>query len=105
MRRVRYSEQAEADLNEITEFIIDRSGHTKVAHDFVGRLTAKCLSYARLRSPVGRLRPDIAPDVRSAPFENYTLFLRYSDSTLDVLAILHGRRDAAAVLARRDLDR
>jgi toxin ParE1/3/4 len=41
----------------------------------------------------GRLRPEIAPDVRSTRVRPYVVFDRFRQETVQILRILHGNRD------------
>jgi len=46
----------------------------------------------------GRLRDDIASDVRSFPVKTYIIYYRTSEDGILVSRVLHGKRDQAAVL-------
>ena len=55
---------------------------------------------------MGRARPDLLPDVRSVPFRNYLIFLRYAPSvevrdTLEIVNVLHASRDIGAAFRER----
>jgi len=41
----------------------------------------------------GRRREDIAPGVRSFPVKSYVIFYRQGAGQIQVLRVLHGRRD------------
>ena len=42
---------------------------------------------------MGVSRSDLAPDLRSAVFENYVIFFRYIEDRFEVINILEGHRD------------
>ena len=43
------------------------------------------------------------PDVRSFPFKGYVIFFRYlDDAILEIVHIIEGHRDVAAIFARDD---
>ncbi|MFC6026323.1 MULTISPECIES: type II toxin-antitoxin system RelE/ParE family toxin [Methylobacterium] len=44
---------------------------------------------------MGRPRPDLRPDIRSFPHRNYVIYFRVRDDVLEVINILHSRRDLA----------
>ncbi len=46
----------------------------------------------------GRLRPEIAPDVRSTLVKPYVIFYRYRQETVHILRILHGSRDLRRIM-------
>ncbi|HEX9868974.1 MAG TPA: type II toxin-antitoxin system RelE/ParE family toxin [Candidatus Tectomicrobia bacterium] len=42
---------------------------------------------------LGRLRPDLAPNLRSFPVGNYVMCYRPIDNGIEVARVLHGARD------------
>lgn len=51
----------------------------------------------------GAAAPRIGPDVRSFPFKGYVIFFRYlDDAILEIVHIIEGHRDVAAIFARDD---
>lgn len=42
---------------------------------------------------LGTARRELRPDIRSTPCSGYVIFFRYCDDALEVLNVLHGRRD------------
>ena len=58
---------------------------------------------AQLPSTLGRPRPELRPDVRSFPFKGYVIFFRYlDDDILEIVHIIEGHRDIAAIFANDD---
>jgi toxin ParE1/3/4 len=44
----------------------------------------------------GRLRPDIAPNIRSLAVQKFVIDYRIEDDAIVIVRILHGSRDQAA---------
>ncbi len=42
---------------------------------------------------MGRIRPDISPEIRSVTFEAYVILFRYTSGRLEVVNILEGHLD------------
>ncbi len=57
------------------------------------------LKLAELPGTLGRARPDIGEHIRSLPHHAYVVIFRYGIDTLDVVQVVHSRRDR---LAARD---
>ena len=77
------------------------SGNTSVAERFVRRLNEQCRQFARLPGTLGRARPDLRHDLRSAPFRGYVIFFRYlDDDILEIIHLVEGHRDIEAVFAK-----
>jgi len=60
---------------------------------------------ARLPGLLGRARPELRPEYRSATFASYVIFLRYVDGsepreTMEIIHFLHGARDIEAFFRR-----
>ncbi|MGO4623809.1 type II toxin-antitoxin system RelE/ParE family toxin [Ensifer sp. 2YAB10] len=67
------------DLVNIFEYITRQSGSLVVGRRFVGELRQKCRSLADLPGTLGRARPELRPEIRSAVFKGYVIFFRYVD--------------------------
>ena len=47
--------------------------------------------------------PELRHDLRSAPFNGYVIFFRYlDDDVLEIVHIIEGHRDVAAIFAKGD---
>jgi hypothetical protein len=53
---------------------------------------------------MGRLRPELAPHLRSFPIGNYVIFYRLTQEGIEVARVLHGARDIDA-LFRANLEK
>jgi toxin ParE1/3/4 len=99
--RVIFDPAAEADLQELAEWIAERA-NVAVAIGYVERIIAHCrrLDVFPMR---GTARDDVLPGLRTVGFEHRVLIaFRVGADTVSVLRILYGGRDAEAVL--RELD-
>jgi plasmid stabilization system protein ParE len=100
--RLRYAAAARDDLIDIAGYIARQSGSTILAEQFTGRLRRKCADLAASPFTMGRSRPELRPDMRSAAFGNYVIFFRYLRNTLEVVNILEGHRDLGAFFDEED---
>ncbi len=96
MPRVHRSAQAHLDLLEIWLYITE-NGDMAVADRFLDSLQNTCLTLAG--SPgMGRLRTELAPDLRSFPVGEYVIFYRPAGEGIDLVRVLHGKRDIDSLL-------
>lgn len=94
MKRVRLSEQALADLDDIWLYIAQ--DHISAADRFIDTLHQKCRELAE--SPgMGRGRDELAVGLRSLPVGNYVVFYRPMQGGIEVARILSGFRDLEAL--------
>lgn len=96
MFRLKLLDGALDDLESILRYITLQSGSEATGTGFVLRLTDKCADLAAAEFELGRLRPELGPELRTLPFGNYILFFRYREGWLEVLNILEGHRDMDA---------
>ena len=96
MRRAVFLASVQDDLVRILTYIARASGSLSVAQRFVRELREYCHKLAGLPGTMGRARPEIRPDLRSAPYKNYVIFFRYVDDRFEVVNILEGHRDIIA---------
>lgn len=84
------SQRAKEDLLETWEYIAE---HDEVAADrYIDHLRERALELLDF-SELGRLRVEIAPDLRSLLARNHLLFYRIQFNEIQILRILHGSRD------------
>ena len=103
VRQLRFTPAAGRDLAEIFDYIADASGSPETARRFAASVETQCANLARLPSTLGRPRPELRPDLRSSPFKGYVIFFRYlDDAILEIVHIIEGHRDVAAIFARDD---
>jgi toxin ParE1/3/4 len=96
VRRLVYLAAAQRDLLSILEYITRESGSATIGKAFTDRLQGQCAKLASLPGTLGRARPELRSDLRSAAFGNYVIFFRYRGDVLDVVNVLEGHRDIDA---------
>lgn len=90
MSRCDFSVQANADLQEIHDFIARRS--PTQALRWIERLCEKCQALAD--SPlIGQQRDDLLAGLRSFPVGYYLIFYRPAADGVTIERVLHGYRD------------
>ena len=95
MSQVVLTAQAEEDLVDIACYIAQ--DNPEAASDFVEKMERICALLAA--SPeIGRLRADLAPNLRSFPVDRYVVFYVPTKSGIEVLRVLHGARDIPSIL-------
>jgi plasmid stabilization system protein ParE len=102
MARLRYSAAARDDLSSIAEYIAGENGSRAVAERFTGELRRKCRELAAAPIRMGRLRPELLPDLRSQPYRRYMIFFRYIDDVLEIVNVIEGHRDVGAFFGGPD---
>ena len=96
MNPVVHTRAARADLDEIWDYIA--RDNLSAADEMIDRLVAQAQLIAT-QPRMGRSRFDLATELRSFPVGDYLLFYRPTDHQgIQVVRILHGRRDITAKL-------
>jgi toxin ParE1/3/4 len=95
MSRYRLTEQARQDLDEIWLYIAE--DNPTAADHFLDILYEKFVLVAG-QPLLGRLRPELAPNLRSLPVGNYVIFYRSTHDGIELGRVLHGVRDMTALL-------
>src|SRR5262245_31043024 len=93
MTRLSVTADAEADLNDIIDFLRNEAG-APVAADYGYKFRAsieRFIEYPRLGSP----RPALGPDTRIGVVPPYVLIYDFNpdDDTLTLLRVVHGKRN------------
>ena len=94
MAEVTLRPQAFEDLTEIFAYIYE--GSPKHAESFVELVRAGLERLAK-RPRMGRLRPELMPDVRSFTVGQYVIFYLPRVRGIEVVRVLHGSRDVASI--------
>ena len=94
MKRVRLSQKAEIDLEEIWLYVAQDS--SAAADRLLDRLYHTCQRLAGTPR-MGRSRDELATRLRSFPVGNYLVFYRPGKDGIDVARILSGYRDLDAL--------
>jgi toxin ParE1/3/4 len=96
-RTVNLSPQADEDLVEIWGYLVreasDRAADRQLHEIDAACTTLKAWPYS------GRKRDDLLAGMRSVPVHPYILFYRIQGDAVEIVRVLHGRRDIAAIFA------
>ena len=95
MARVLRTHRAQLDLEEILDDLDAKS--PKAAERLADEVDARCRALANFPE-MGRARGEIWPDLRSTVVRHYVLFYRLAGDDVEVLRILHGRRDTDRIM-------
>jgi toxin ParE1/3/4 len=91
------SVSAVRELDEIWQYIAEQSGSFEISDRVVDSITDRFL--AIVRNPgIGRSRDDLQPGYRSFPVGQYVIFYRATDDRVEILHVLHGKRDLGPLL-------
>jgi toxin ParE1/3/4 len=93
MRRVRFSRTALLQLRQINRYLLDETGDARAGERLVRAIEARILHLAELPGTIGRARLELGAEVRSFPHGAYVVLFRYRAEDLDVIQIIHSRRD------------
>jgi len=95
MLPVTRSEAAERDLEAILDYL-DRHS-PRAAERLVSQLDEKCRLLGQFPG-MGRARDELAAGLRSLVVEQYIVFYRLTSDAVQVVRILHGRRDIESIM-------
>ena len=94
MKRLRYTAQALQDFQDIHDYIAQ--DNIDAASDFIERLNERCNELCEMPG-IGRKRDDLAPGMRSSAVGEHLIFYHVLDGDLEVVHVLHGRRNLERV--------
>lgn len=94
MKRFKLSETANADLEQIGDYIAQ--DNQQAAWNFVDRLEVRCQELAE-RPGTGRKREALSPGLRSATEGDYLIFYEITSYGIEVIRIIHGKRNIARI--------
>ena len=100
MINLRYTPQAQQDLQDIRSYIIDELLNPSAAVNVVMKITKKIRSLANFPLMGAALSSivDIETDYRFLVCDNYTAFYRCDNKTVYIIRILYSRRDFMKIL-------
>lgn len=101
MATVRHTPQAEADLEDILRAL--NQNYPATAERYAAEFERKGQMLAQFPE-IGRSRPELAPNLRSLLVRPYILFYRIQGDEVQILRILHGKRDLASILKQAEDD-
>ena len=92
MKRLRVSEAAEQDLDDIWYFIAKNSGSVEIADGVVKSITRTFTLFAHT-SAAGTRRDEIEHGLRGFPVHKYIIYYRETEAHVVIARVLHGMRD------------
>ena len=95
MKEPLFSPMAVEDLQSILDYIA--RDNTRAAASFVETLKEKCRTLARFPL-LGASREHLIEGLRVFPVRNYVIYYRPEGDTVRIERVLHGARDADALL-------
>jgi toxin ParE1/3/4 len=86
--------RAKTDLAEIWDYIADNS--EAQADAFIDQIDRKLVLLAE-NPTIGRMRDELAENMRSFPFGRYVIFYITTSNGIQIVRVLHGARDLATI--------
>ncbi len=101
LKRVIWSPKAKRDLGDVWHYYA-RVASEEIADKLLREIdqAAKALSD---RAFMSRARDEIMSGLRSVLVHPYSIFYRVNDDTVEVVRVLHERRDFASLLSKKEL--
>jgi toxin ParE1/3/4 len=84
------SPEAEADLEEIGDYIAQDNPHRAVT--FIDEIRSRFEAISRMPLAYAE-RPEIDPGVRACVHGSYVIFFYVTDKTVEIARVLHGARN------------
>ncbi|MBI5470062.1 type II toxin-antitoxin system RelE/ParE family toxin [Candidatus Kaiserbacteria bacterium] len=97
-RKVWYSFPAKKDLEEISTDLLERASQT-VSEDMAMKITLACAELSH-QALLRRERAEFLPGIRLRLVLPYVIFYRVSGKEVEIVRILHGRRDLKSVFRK-----
>lgn len=94
------SRRAQRDLRQIRSYVGEQSGFER-ANELIDRVLAVCTLFAG-QPMAGRPHPELGAGVRSCNCGTYIAFYRPRGATVEILRVIHGRRDILAAWDERN---
>ena len=87
--RVEVFPRVEPDLDAITRYIAQHNPARAIS--FVAELRGQFRIIGQ-NPQIYRLRPEVAPEMRIAPYGNYLILFRIAKDTVEIRRVVHGAR-------------
>jgi toxin ParE1/3/4 len=94
-RRVVWSPQAEDDLRSIWYYFVSIAS-PEIADKLLREITLASVRLSERPFLLGRVRDEIRPGLRSTLVSPYVIFYRVTEVTIEVVRVLHQRRNFLA---------
>lgn len=101
MRDLVITDEANEDMAALFTYIADAATDA-IGRRFVEQLTARFHRIADLPGTLGTDRSDLAPALRSTPYQGYVIYFRYEGDAVEIVNVLDARRDVAAHFSPQD---
>ena len=98
-RRIVWSPRAKQDLVRAWDYYA-RVASLEIADTLVHEIAATARRLDA-RPFLGRVREDVKPGLRSLLAHPYTLFYRVTETRVEIVRVLHERRDFASILGQQ----
>ena len=96
MRQLVFTDQAEADLEAIGDYIALNSPFRAIT--FIQELRRDCMEPCTMPERYPLLERHRSPGIRRRVHGNYLIFYRVGTDTVEVLHIIHGAMDIETIL-------
>lgn len=93
-QKIKRKPAAKADLLDIWEYVA--ADDIEQADRLLDAIEIQCQKLSRFPR-LGRARDELLPSLRSFPVGNYVVFYRPSKDGIEIIRVLHGRRDVSGV--------
>ena len=100
MIQIRFSESAKQDLRDIWRGLAEYSG-LAFADSTLANIESKFRLLAQFPSS-GIMRDELLVGLRSYPAGDFVIFYRILETTVEVVRILHGRRDIDVIFGESE---
>ena len=96
MTALRFSGRARRHLISIARYLFEETGDRRAGEKMVREIEERMLRIAQNPATLGTPRHDLGRNLRSVPHKSYLVFFRYDAQRIDVLHVVHSRRDLRA---------
>jgi toxin ParE1/3/4 len=100
LSRLHWSGPAERDIRDIWSYYVAEAS-TEIADKVFEQI--RIAAQRLIQHPLsGRPRDELRPGLRSILSDPYVIFYRVSDRGVQIVRVIHGRRNLSAALTKRD---
>lgn len=97
---VNYSDDARDDLDAIFLYIVEMSGFSRTAQNYIERIMARC-ELIGTAPDSGIARPDFGPGIRQTPFERLVIVYDAQRDNVLILRIFSSAQDYETIMRDR----
>jgi toxin ParE1/3/4 len=94
------SEPANQDLEMIADYLGANYG-LETSEKFINGITSRCKYIAQFPS-IGRSRNELSPGLRSLSYEQYIIFYKIAEETLEIVRVASGYQDLKKLFEEND---